>query len=177
MCLFRLSQFKSEQQSIFFLPDDWWRIKSEFDRETWLRLHTDPLRPGKLKNTSGPFRCGIWRRTFKSFAECRGYEEKKLFWLRVSVNKKHFNTRYWEPSEKWRNFLTTTSVFISISIKDFSEKIRGIFLLKYFFMLTRIFISIFWWKHRKWVVKRNVWKFEWSWTDSPHRKAGIPSTK
>ncbi|GBP73660.1 hypothetical protein EVAR_103941_1 [Eumeta japonica] len=33
---------------------------------------TEPLRPGKLKKTSGPFRCGIWRRTFNSFAECRG---------------------------------------------------------------------------------------------------------
>lgn len=30
---------------------------------------TDPLRPGKLKNTSGPFRCGICRKTVNSFAE------------------------------------------------------------------------------------------------------------
>lgn len=34
---------------------------------------TDPLRPGKLKNTSGPFRCGICRKTVNNLAECRGY--------------------------------------------------------------------------------------------------------
>lgn len=34
---------------------------------------TDPLRPGKLKKTSGPFRCGICRSTVNSLAECLGY--------------------------------------------------------------------------------------------------------
>lgn len=35
---------------------------------------TDPFLPGKLKNTSGPFRWGIWRSTFSNFAECRGWK-------------------------------------------------------------------------------------------------------
>lgn len=35
-------------------------------------VRTDPFRPGKLKKTSGPFRCGICRSTLSSFAECRG---------------------------------------------------------------------------------------------------------
>jgi hypothetical protein len=38
------------------------------------RIHTDPFRPGKLKNTSGPLRWGIWRRTVSNFAECLGCE-------------------------------------------------------------------------------------------------------
>lgn len=42
---------------------------------------TDPFLPGKLKKTSGPFRCGIWRKTFKSFAECLGCKEE--------IHKKH----------------------------------------------------------------------------------------
>lgn len=37
----------------------------------WIII-TDPFRPGKLKNTSGPFRCGICRSTFNSLAECLG---------------------------------------------------------------------------------------------------------
>jgi len=48
--------------------------KARASREKGNRL-TDPFLPGKLKNTSGPFRCGIWRRTFSSFAECRGCEK------------------------------------------------------------------------------------------------------
>lgn len=35
---------------------------------------TDPFLPGKLKNTSGPLRCGIWRSTFSNLAECLGYK-------------------------------------------------------------------------------------------------------
>uniref|UniRef100_A0A182PZT6 Uncharacterized protein n=1 Tax=Anopheles farauti TaxID=69004 RepID=A0A182PZT6_9DIPT len=34
---------------------------------------TEPFRPGKLKNTSGPFRCGICFSTFSSLAEWRGH--------------------------------------------------------------------------------------------------------
>lgn len=30
---------------------------------------TEPFLPGKLKKTSGPFRCGICRNTFNNFAE------------------------------------------------------------------------------------------------------------
>lgn len=46
MCLFRSSQFTSDMQEMSVEDND-------------DDLHTDPLRPGKLKNTSGPFRCGI----------------------------------------------------------------------------------------------------------------------
>lgn len=70
MCLFRSSQFSSGKGS---------KEKGSMKEGGLITdcTRTDPLRPGKLKNTSGPFRCGIWRRTFKSLAECRGWNEKK----------------------------------------------------------------------------------------------------
>lgn len=45
---------------------------------------TDPFFPGKLKKTSGPFLCGICRKTFNSFVECFGCEH-----THTGVRKNH----------------------------------------------------------------------------------------
>lgn len=48
---------------------------------------TDPFRPGKLKKTSGPFRCGICRSTFNSLAECRGCKDTFNLLLQIHVRR------------------------------------------------------------------------------------------
>lgn len=48
------------------------QIKMEIILKTKNSQLTAPFLPGKLKYTFGPCLCGIWCRTARSFAECRG---------------------------------------------------------------------------------------------------------